>query len=52
MAILWITINLANLQNLLVIHLARVELSLESNIMFILIYKIATINLIAMTKFF
>lgn len=51
-AILWIIINLANLQNSLVIYLARVRLNLGSNIAFVLIYKIATMNLMAIAKFF
>lgn len=51
-ATLQITISPADLQNLLVIRLARVELDLGSDVAFIFTRKTATINLVAMAKFF
>lgn len=51
-AILWITISPADLQNLLIIHLAKVELDLGADIAFVFACKTATINLMAVAKFF
>lgn len=51
-AILWITISLADLRNLLVIRLAEVELDLRLNIASVFTYKTGTINPVAVAKFF
>lgn len=51
-ATLQITISLVDLQNLLVIRLARVKLDLRLDVAFIFARKTATINLVAMAKFF
>lgn len=50
--LLWITINLADLQNLLVICLAKVKLDLKLDVVSVFACKIATINPVAIAKFF
>lgn len=52
MATLWIIITPADLQNSFVICLARVELDLKADITSVFTRKIATINLMAVAKFF
>ena len=52
MPILWITINPADLRCPLIIRLARVELNLGSNVAFVFIRKTATMNRVAVAKFF
>ncbi len=52
MPIFWIIINPADLQYLLVIHFANIELELSSKIQSVFRCKTATINPIAIAKFF
>ena len=47
-----IILHPANLQYLLVIYLIRVKLNFANNIQLIFGYRITTINLITITKFF
>lgn len=50
--ILWITINLADPWYPLIIRLARVKLDLGSDVASVFAYKITTMNLMIMAKFF
>ena len=52
MLILWITINWADLDYLFIIYLVKVKFDLRSYITLIFVSKIATINLVAVAKFF
>lgn len=52
MATLWIIMSPADLHNLLVICLAGVELDLRPDVAFVFAYKTATMNPMAIAKFF
>ena len=52
MLTLWITINPTDLQCLLVIRLAEVKLNLESDVVSVFARKTATMNPVALAKFF
>ncbi len=52
MPVFWITFNSADLRCPLIIHLAGLELKLSSEIQSAFRRKIATMNLVAVTKFF